>query len=63
VIGLAIVLGIILAAVASGLMWRWIQLTERVQIEREKHGGTLRARKVGELEGRVDAIEKYMKGE
>jgi UPF0716 family protein affecting phage T7 exclusion len=62
-IGVAIAVGIVLATLVAGLMFRWIQLTERVRIEREKHGGTLRARKVGDLEQRVAAIEKYMKGE
>jgi hypothetical protein len=61
-IALAIVAAVMGFAVVAGIMWRWIQMAERVGVEREKAGGDDRAKAMQVLDERVTKIEGYMEG-
>ena len=58
-----ILVGFFTAVIMGVLLWRYIEVYERVGIERAKAGGDQRALAVEDLSTRVDEIEKYMTGE
>lgn len=53
---------IVLFAALAVLGWRWLDLVEKVKVERERAGGSDRAKKLSELDTRVGIIEKYVRG-
>ena len=57
-----ILVGFFTAVIMGVLLWRWMEVYERVGIERAKAGGDERALAMKELSTRVDKIEKYMDG-
>jgi hypothetical protein len=62
-IALAIVGGFIAAGLFSVLMWRWMQVAERISVARAQAGGDERAKAITALTERVEKIERYMSGE
>jgi hypothetical protein len=62
-IALILVCGLAVIAVSCVLTWRWLEVHERIGVEREKAGGSELAQTVIELTGRVEKIERYMSGE
>ena len=53
---------VVLLAALAVLGWRWLELVEKVKVERERAGGAERAKKLSELDTRVGIIEKYVRG-
>jgi hypothetical protein len=58
-----VLVGFVAAALAAVLMWRWMQVAERIGIEKAKAGGDERAKAIEQLTTRVGDIERYMSGE
>jgi hypothetical protein len=50
-------------AMLAALSLRWLQVMERIEIERAKAGGKELTKTVEDLQLRVNEIEKYMTGE